>query len=129
MEKRQDSQHDLIRLETHLFLDLVGITEDIAMRQDDAFGIAGRARCEDDCGLGVEPIAAKSRYEGTQGLRGHQLGNRGSPELIRQSYLLGDIFQQDQRAFGHDLEPVEDLRGSQHVGDPALVDRGVDQTS
>ena len=127
VEERQDAQQHLVGAEVDLLLDLMDVAEDIAVRKDDALGIAGRSGGEDHGRLGVEVVAAKARYESAQRLDRYQLGDRGGPQFIGQPHLLGDVFQEDELALGRDLEFVEHLGRGQDVRDAALVDRGIHQ--
>ena len=126
MEERQDPQQDLIRLEMDLLLDLMSIAQDVTVREDDALGVAGRARGENHRRLFVELVTSKPRDEQAQGICRYELGQGGGPEFVGQPDLLGDVLEHDQSPFRDDLELGKDLGGGHHVSDAALFDRRVD---
>ena len=98
-------------------------------------------RCESTTPFGspVEPevkitVAVASRWSSLQAgqerpERGDrdELGDRRADQLVGLADLRRDVFQEDQRPLGRDLELVEHLLRGQDVRDPALVDRRIDQ--
>ena len=69
------------------------------------------------------------RRPGTNRLRalvGTSLATAAAQSLLNETYLLGDVFEQDQRPFRHDLELGQDLGGRHDVRNSALLDGGVD---
>ena len=44
VEERQNAEHHLLGLHVHVLFELIDIAQDIAVREDDALGVGGRAR-------------------------------------------------------------------------------------
>ena len=127
MKKRQDAKENLLGLHGYLLSDLMNVGKNVPMREHNPLGVAGRARGEDYRGRFIQVVVAQTRNQRPQSAERHKLGNGGGPELIRQPYLLGYVFEQNQFCAGSDLEFFEHLGRGQNVRDTALLNRRVHQ--
>ena len=104
---------------------LMDVAQDVPMRQHHPFGVARRTRRENHGRRRVEVVVAQPRERLPKAPIGTTL-RPPRPRACRRGRPARDV-RANQRPLGPDLELVEHLGRGQDVGDPALVDRRIDQ--
>ena len=126
VEEGQHADQDVVRVDVDHLIDAADIGLDIAVGQDRALGVAGRAGGEHDADHVVGSVLMDAE-EADQELCRHPEGLRGGNDFVAASGGSPEILEVDDLGVELQRHTLEEGPAGQDVADAGLGDRRVEQ--
>ena len=104
MEKRENAQDAVAGVQHENLVELLDVGSDVVMRQDNTFGIAGRAAGKNNCGNVVERGAPLAAREVRQRPHWQKTSGEDRGEFLARARLFSDVFDENHFAWRLDLQ-------------------------
>ena len=126
MEEGQHADQDVVRVDVDHLVDAADIGLDVAVGQDRALGVAGRAGGEHDADHVVGSVLMDAE-EADQELCRHPEGLRGGNDFVAAGGGSPEILEVDELGVELQRHTLEEGPAGQDVADAGLRDRQVEQ--